>query len=75
MKMNKEILNKILDKHKNQRLKLYLSSGKLYTGEVMEITEEYVEILDKFNSNVTIELESIKQVEVAGDGQNGNNKL
>jgi len=60
--MNQTTLNKFLRK----RAIVHLKTGRIYTGEVIEVNEDSMEIIDKFNKHVTISNDTISNIEVEG---------
>jgi len=65
---------KTLSNYKNQKIRLYLNNGRIYTGKITSVSEDTCEIVDKFCFKVTISLEAIQHFEVIGEGGEQNGK-
>ena len=48
---------------KGKKVFLVLKSGRIYNGVVLETTESYIFILDKFNEKVVISISEISSLE------------
>ncbi len=56
--MNKEDL----EEYEGKKIKLILHSNSVFTGKVIRITNEALHMVDKFNQDVTIDLNQISNV-------------
>ena len=63
--MNQGTLSKFLEK----RTIIYLKTGRIYTGKVIGVNEDSVEIIDKFKRNVTISNDTISNIESFDGGE------
>ncbi len=55
---------------KGKRVKLILTNQYKFSGIVLEVNEESLVLKDKFNENVTINLNSILLISEESDGYN-----
>jgi len=57
--MKKELIKKYL----NKRVRLNLSNHKVYTGEILDVDDDCLELLDKYGLNVTIANEIVVEIQ------------
>ena len=60
--MNKEDAEKYL----NKNVVIFLKRGLKWTGEILSVNENSVDVLDKFNNPATISLEDISVINQEG---------
>tara|TARA_Y100000310_G_C20515832_1_gene731134 strand:+ start:43 stop:234 length:192 start_codon:yes stop_codon:yes gene_type:complete len=46
-----------------QRIYIVLKSGRIYTGKVLNYSNGWFEILDKFNKNISLQVSQIEVIQ------------
>ena len=62
--MEKEDLQQLIGKP----IKLFLKSGRMYTGKILQLNKSSLTFLDKFNETVFVELTSISEISFVKGG-------
>lgn len=61
--MNQEMLIK----NKDRKVRLFLNNGRIYTGTIFAVSNQCIELIDKFGNDVTLMNEMIVQIETMKD--------
>jgi hypothetical protein len=55
-----------LKKFHNKSIKIFLKNGYVYSGIIVDISEETIMVIDKFGGNVLIALDNISSITELG---------